>query len=166
MASSTPWFFKTSFAKYQRAPADDPLLSQVVRATTAAPTYFPPLTLEKHCLIDGGVFAANPALCAYAQARKLYPEETEILVVSLGTGSAVHNRPCSEINHWGIANWAVPISTVMVFLLKLMSFNSGRFEMCSANLPVSRQSPRCCFSNSSLLNVIFDQALSLITASF
>ena len=114
MASSTPWFFKTSFAKYQRAPADDPLLSQVVRATTAAPTYFPPLTLEKHCLIDGGVFAANPALCAYAQARKLYPEETEILVVSLGTGSAVHNRPCSEINHWGIANWAVPISTVML----------------------------------------------------
>ena len=114
MASSTPWFFKTSFAKYHRAPEDDPLLTQVVRATTAAPTYFPPLRMEQHCLIDGGMFAANPALCAYAQARKLYPEETEFLAVSLGTGSEVHNRPCSEINHWGIAGWAAPISSVML----------------------------------------------------
>ena len=63
-------------------------------------------------MIDGGVFASNPALCAYAQARKLYPEEKEFLVVSLGTGLQVHNRPCSEISNWGIADWAVPIIAV------------------------------------------------------
>ena len=114
MASSTPWFFKTSFARTHRAPVDDPLLTQVVRATTAAPTYFPPLGMEGHCLIDGGVFASNPALCAYAQARNMYPLEREFLVVSLGTGLEVHNRPCSEIEHWGIAGWAVPISGVML----------------------------------------------------
>lgn len=114
MASSTPWFFKTSFAKYHRGPADDPLLAQVVRATTAAPTYFPPLTLEDHCLIDGGVFASNPALCAYAQARNLYPVETDFLMVSLGTGLQVHNRPCLKIDDWGIVNWAAPISSVML----------------------------------------------------
>lgn len=114
MASSTPWFFKTSFAKQHRDPVDDPLLTQVVRATTAAPTYFPPLTMEEHCMIDGGVFAANPALCAYAQARNMYPEEKEFLVVSLGTGLQVHNRPCSKVNNWGIVDWAVPISAVML----------------------------------------------------
>ena len=75
MASSTPWFFKTAFAKDHRTPVDDPLLSQVARATAAAPTYFPPLTMEGHCMIDGGVFASNPALCAYAHARSIYPEE-------------------------------------------------------------------------------------------
>lgn len=114
MASSTPWFFKTSFAMNNRAPEDDPLLTQVVRATTAAPTYFPPLSMEGHCLVDGGVFASNPALCAYAQARNMFPDEKEILVVSLGTGLQIHNRPCSKIINWGIKDWAVPITTVML----------------------------------------------------
>ncbi len=114
MSSSTPWFFKTSFAREHRAPADDPLLTQVVRATTAAPTYFPPLAMEGHCLIDGGVFAANPAVCALAQARNMYPEERDFLVVSLGTGLITHNRPCSQVERWGTADWAVPISSVML----------------------------------------------------
>ncbi len=114
MASSTPWFFKTSYAKLHHSPVDDPLLTEVVRATTAAPTYFPPMTMEGHCMIDGGVFAGNPALCAYAQARNMYPEETEFLVVSLGTGQEMHNLPCSKIRSWGIAGWVAPISTVML----------------------------------------------------
>ena len=114
MTSSTPWFFKTSFARHHRAPADDPLLTQVVRATTAAPTYFPPLMMEGHCMIDGGVFACNPALCAYAQARNMYPEEKEFLVVSLGTGLQLLHKPCTEIENWGIADWAVPITGVML----------------------------------------------------
>ncbi len=114
MTSSTPWFFKTSFAKGHPAPADDPLLTQVVRATTAAPTFFPPLTMEGHCLIDGGVFAGNPSLSAYAEARRMYPNEKEFLVVSLGTGVHVHNRSCREVEKWGIAGWAVPIIDVML----------------------------------------------------
>lgn len=109
MTSDTPWFFKTSFAENHRDPVDDPLLTQVVRATTAVPTYFPPLSMEGHCMIDGGVFAANPTLCAYAQARVLYPQEEEFLVVSLGTGVEVLSRSCDEVQNWGIAKWAVPI---------------------------------------------------------
>lgn len=114
MASSTPWFFKTSFAKNHRTPADDPLLTQVARATASAPTYFPPLTLEKHCMVDGGLFASNPALCAYAQARNMYPEEKEFLVVSLGTGIQAHNRACSKISNWGIVDWAMPITGIVL----------------------------------------------------
>lgn len=114
MATSTPWFFKTSFARYHRSPADDPLLTQVALATSAAPTYFPPLPLEGHCMVDGGVFACNPALCALAQARNMYPLEKEFFVVSLGTGLENNDRPCSEIYGWGIVNWAVPITGVML----------------------------------------------------
>lgn len=114
MSSSTPWFFKTSYAKQHRNPVDDPLLTQVVRATIAAPTYFPPLVMEGHCMVDGGVFACNPALCAYAQARRMYPEEDDFLVVSLGTGLQEHNRPCSDVYSWGVIDWAVPISGVML----------------------------------------------------
>ncbi|MEA5013512.1 MAG: patatin-like phospholipase family protein [Candidatus Limiplasma sp.] len=114
MTSDTPWFFKTSFAKGHRDPVDDPLLTQVVRATTAVPTYFPPLDMEGHCMIDGGVFAANPTLCAYAQARVMYPEEEEFLVVSLGTGLELQPRSCDQVKNWGIAQWAVPIISVML----------------------------------------------------
>jgi patatin-like phospholipase/acyl hydrolase len=115
MTSDTPWFFKTSFAKEHRDdPENDPLLSQVVRATAAAPTYFPPLAMEGHCLVDGGVFATNPAVCAYAQARVMYPGEKEFLVVSLGTGLQIQARSCSEVKNWGILHWAVPISGVML----------------------------------------------------
>ena len=114
MTSATPWFFKTSLAKRRRGKADDPLLTQVTRATSAAPTYFPPLAMGSRCMVDGGVFASNPALCAYAQARTMYPLETEFLVVSLGTGLERQSHPCAEIGNWGIANWAVPITGVML----------------------------------------------------
>lgn len=114
MASSTPWFFKTTFAKTHRSEEDDPLLAQAAYATAAAPTYFPPLALGSLCLVDGGVFASNPAMCAYAEARKLYPHERDFLLVSLGTGVYVQNRPCSKVESWGIVKWAVPITDVML----------------------------------------------------
>lgn len=114
MASSTPWFFKTSFAREHPNPVDDPLLSEVVRATTAAPTYFPPVTLGSHCLIDGVVFAGNPALCAYAQARNMFPLEEEFFVVSLGTGLQERDRYCVEVKQWGVKDWAGSIIGVML----------------------------------------------------
>lgn len=114
MGSATPWFFKTTFAKQNRDLLGDPLLAEVARATSAAPTYFPPLALEGHCLTDGGVFACNPALCAYAEARNRYPLEKEFLLVSLGTGDQDHERPCNQVKDWGILGWAVPISAVML----------------------------------------------------
>ena len=39
-------------------------------------------------IIDGGVFANNPALCAYAEARKLFgARAAEMAILSLGTGT-------------------------------------------------------------------------------
>jgi len=50
-------------------------VKDVCRATSAAPTYFEPAQInsfynQQYTLIDGGVYANNPALCAYAEARK------------------------------------------------------------------------------------------------
>jgi len=55
----------------------DYLLRDVARATSAAPTYFEParvysLSGVSYPLVDGGVFANNPALCAYAEAREKF----------------------------------------------------------------------------------------------
>lgn len=114
MQSGTPWFFKSRFAADHRSSEDDPLLSQVARATSAAPTYFPPCKIgNKLCLIDGGVFANNPALCAYAEARKLNPSEKNYLIVSLGTGQHQKSYPYREIENWGTLKWAIPIFSVL-----------------------------------------------------
>ncbi|MFP3435364.1 patatin-like phospholipase family protein, partial [Paraburkholderia sp. SIMBA_061] len=48
------------------------LVCDAVRSTTAAPTYFECAHIKDglnrdYTLIDGGVFANNPTLCAYAE---------------------------------------------------------------------------------------------------
>ena len=115
LESRQPWFFARH--KARRDPAYDFPMRFVARATSAAPTYFEPLGLDitdpPGGLVDGGVFANNPAMCGYVEARKLHPEATEFLVVSLGTGQ--HTRPIhhAEARTWGLAMWAKPILNVV-----------------------------------------------------
>jgi predicted acylesterase/phospholipase RssA len=70
-------------------------MRQVARATSAAPTYFEPAKVgaegpvDYYAIVDGGVFANNPAICSYVEARKIleaqgsaFPTESDLLVVS------------------------------------------------------------------------------------
>jgi len=115
LESRQPWFFARH--KAQKDPAYDFPMRFVARATSAAPTYFSPeelSTSEQHGgLVDGGVYANNPALCAYVEAKDLHPDHDEILVVSMGTGQ--HTRPIQyeEAKDWGLAMWAKPILDVV-----------------------------------------------------
>lgn len=66
----------------------------VCRATSAAPTVFESARIQSldkvsFSLIDGGIFANNPSLCALAEVRKTKesPKVENIIMVSLGTGS-------------------------------------------------------------------------------
>ncbi|MGD8388173.1 MAG: patatin-like phospholipase family protein [Desulfobacteraceae bacterium] len=94
------------------------LMREAARATSAAPTYFEPARVPisnvsgKAALIDGGVFVNNPAMCAFAEAKRLWPEE-EILVVSLGTGELTRPINYEEACGWGLAGWAVPLLNVI-----------------------------------------------------
>lgn len=92
-------------------------LWQVARATSAAPTYFPPACIasmagEHWAMIDGGVFDNNPAASALASARRLYPEARRFLVLSLGTGARQESIDAGEASHWGLAEWAPRIVDV------------------------------------------------------
>lgn len=112
--SCSPWFFKTTHAKRTDNFIDNPYLFQVARGTSAAPSLFPPLKIgDNHCFIDGGVVANNPALCAYSEAKKLYPNENAFLVVSLGTGRRLKFHKYNNIKNWGALNWAIPILNVL-----------------------------------------------------
>jgi patatin-like phospholipase/acyl hydrolase len=112
-----PFFFKSW--KAQKDPSYDFPMGRVARATSAAPTYFPPAQLDVQGpinyvgLIDGGVFANNPTLCAYAEARVLHDATAEVLVVSLGTGQHTRSIPYQEAKNWGLVEWAQPLLSVV-----------------------------------------------------
>lgn len=109
-AGPAPHFFKTTAAR--RSPADDLPLSTVARATSSAPTYFEPLPLDGRSLVDGGVFAVNPAMCAFAEVLRRSPR-TEVTVLSLGTGERTRRRTWEQVRDWGLAEWARPILEVV-----------------------------------------------------
>jgi len=58
----------------------------VARATSAAPTYFPPVSSEGLAFIDGGVYANNPSSVAFFDALSTGHGSETVTLVSLGTG--------------------------------------------------------------------------------
>lgn len=108
-----PYFFKTSKAK-ETPETDDFRLSIVARATSAAPTYFEPVGDREKALVDGGVFAVNPAMCALAEVlNRDDVRPRDVVLLSLGTGQRTHKRTFEEIKDWGLAKWARPILDVV-----------------------------------------------------
>ena len=81
---------------------------QAAHASSAAPTYFEPVRLDGASLIDGGVFAVNPAMCAYAEVAG-----TLDLLLSLGTGEHTRALPYEKVRGWGQLEWARPVIDVV-----------------------------------------------------
>jgi patatin-like phospholipase/acyl hydrolase len=109
MGDPSPYFFKSRKARDQ---GEDFPLSQVARATAAAPTYFEPFELTGEALVDGGVFAANPAMCAFAEVMRFQPA-ADVVLLSLGTGQRTRKRHFADVKDWGLIEWAKPILDVV-----------------------------------------------------
>ncbi len=96
-------------------------------ATSATPTYFPPhrITTDHnnngfYTLVDGGVFANNPAQLAISEAKISSKREAnrvldtkDILIVSLGTGSLTSVYPYNEVKNWGLLQWGRPLLNII-----------------------------------------------------
>jgi predicted acylesterase/phospholipase RssA len=87
---------------------DDMTMVEAAHASAAAPTYFEPVRSGARTLIDGGVFAINPAMLAYAETGG----DLDVLA-SLGTGE--HTRPLhfAQVKDWGQLEWGRPIIDVV-----------------------------------------------------
>lgn len=61
---------------------------EAVRATSAAPLFFEPITLKasQATFVDGGIRANNPIDFLMSEARSLWPDREVGCVISLGTG--------------------------------------------------------------------------------
>lgn len=108
-------------------PGEDFLLRDVVRASSAAPTYFEPARIKRNdgfvfSLIDGGVYANNPALCAYAEVRKFdfeakgifKPSAKDLLIVSIGAGTVDNPYPFETVKNYGSIHWVKPIIDILM----------------------------------------------------
>lgn len=86
---------------------------QVADASSAAPTYFPTTevsmakTEDAFWLVDGGVTANNPTMCAIAEAIKVWPDESiqNLRVLSVGTGYRTRKINGPDSQKWGAMEW-------------------------------------------------------------
>ena len=76
------------------------------------------MTQVPYALIDGGLFANNPTLCAYAEARSKdqfdHPTAVQMLVLSLGTGEVKKQYPYKLAKDWGALEWIGPVLDIMM----------------------------------------------------
>jgi uncharacterized protein len=87
---------------------DDLSMVDAAHGSAAAPSYFEPARVGELTLVDGGVFATNPAMCAFADAG------TDVeLVVSLGCGEHTRVLPFEEVKDWGRLEWIRPALDVV-----------------------------------------------------
>lgn len=115
------WFFTNNLkSKFFRNNSGLPLW-QIVRASTAAPTYFPPQTIavpdntgkqQKYEFIDGGVSSYNnPALQVFLEAT--IPQygngwpmgADQVLLISLGTGFNSITIPEGKAAGYNLIDW-------------------------------------------------------------
>ena len=111
---------------------NDFYVRDIARATSAAPTYFETAKIQSvygtpYYLIDGGMFANNPAMCAYAEARTLnfgtalkhpdkpdQPNAKEMVMVSIGTGSTGKAYDYEKAKNWGAIEWLLPVIDILM----------------------------------------------------
>jgi patatin-like phospholipase/acyl hydrolase len=100
------YLFKTSHHTRLKRDYKVPIW-KVAMATAAAPTYFPSFNKIDHIrLVDGGVWANNPAVVGIAEAVSMLnvPINT-ICVFSLGTTDVIKSRP-KKLDNGGLIQWA------------------------------------------------------------
>ncbi len=117
------------FFRQHRAKTDENhnfLVRDVARATSAAPTYFETARIKNlnntpYPLIDGGVFANNPTMCSYSEARGMdfknkvkNPTAKDMLIISIGTGGIEKPYYYKEAKDWGMIAWIKPIIDIMM----------------------------------------------------
>jgi patatin-like phospholipase/acyl hydrolase len=133
----------------RKNPACDYYLKDVTLAASAAPAYFQParvtsLSGETYPLVDGGVFANNPTLCAYAEVYKEnmkgFSSEKKnaanVFILSIGTGASKKSYDYDPAVGWGPHGWIEPTLDVLLsganettdFILKQIfdSENAGK----------------------------------------
>jgi hypothetical protein len=147
-----PMIFSTFQLKQH--PARNALLSDITISTSAAPTFFPAHYFEtkddkgdtrSFNLVDGGLAANNPTLCAMSQVSQdiilgngeFFPQSPvdygKFIVISLGCGlNPSEKYSAKDAAKWGILNWIVKDGTAPIVDM----FNAASADMVDIHLSV------------------------------
>jgi patatin-like phospholipase/acyl hydrolase len=115
-----PLIMKNRPASYRKEDDPDFYMKDAVRGSSAAPTFFEPVHIRAvgeerdYLLLDGGVFAQNPAMCALVEARKVFPRAKKFTILSLGTGIPQRSYNYEQIKNWGFLEWVLPSKGVPI----------------------------------------------------
>jgi len=86
----------------------------VAMATSAAPLYFPAASVDGQRLVDGGVWANNPAVVAIAEAVSMLAVPLDaITVLNVGTIDQLTHHP-KRLDRGGLLHWAKPITPLIL----------------------------------------------------
>ncbi|CAM0946692.1 unnamed protein product [Alopecurus aequalis] len=147
----------TIFSSFQlkHTPAKNALLSDIAIGTSAAPTFFPAHYFEtkddkgdtrSFNLIDGGLAANNPTLCAMSQVSQdiilekgelFFPQNPvdygKFMVISLGCGlNPKESYGAKDAAKWGILKWIIKDGTAPIVDM----FNAASADMVDIHLSV------------------------------
>jgi len=129
----------------QKSSIDNYFIKDVARATSAAPTYFPPKQISSVYgsvinAIDGGIFANNPTMVAYSEAKEHFGADEKLFLLSIGPGSENKSYDINKATSWGMVGWLRPSIDM------LMSSNSEcvDYNMTKINTDYIRLSPSLC----------------------
>lgn len=159
-----PFYFLSRLAKIKEN--EDFLLKRIARSTSAAPTFFIPSEVEvgqeTHSFVDGGVFANNPSVLAYGEAKELIKntgtlafdpdvkptdKDLPIFMLSIGTGRTPKLVDGGEAVNWKSKNWIEPMMEIfmqgvaesthytMQHLLPKYTDGTSRYIRLNFNLP-------------------------------
>ncbi len=120
-------------------------MADAAMATSAAPTYFKPIDVEtidgpgspggrRQTLIDGGIYANNPAVFGLKEAQKIMPKGHEVLVVSVGTGDSKPDFQAEQVKRWGPLSWISPLNGVPILSMVLNAQARGADQVMKTAL--------------------------------
>jgi len=120
-SKSVPFPFFSNLAS--KSEDENFYLYDVARATSAAPTFLPPVEFgsvhssknggSKAVFVDGAISANNPSFQAIIAAKRVLPDH-KVFAVSIGAGTFTEKRPLyGDISKWGLLQWG-PAALLMM----------------------------------------------------
>lgn len=123
LTDQKPMFYKSYDFKGARYSSDtykEIKLDKIIDASSSPPSYFPSVEYEDtegiKYGVDGALFANNPCDSAYADALRLFNENEDIRILSIGTGNTVFKPVGKETQKWGPIQWVTKGSIFSVIL--------------------------------------------------
>ena len=92
-------------------------MTDLCLGTSSVPSYFSSISVQcnhkDHNLVDGGIFAVNPVLCAFAIAKKKNKNEP-VDIISIGNGNFNKSLSYEKTKSWGLLQWGSPAIDVII----------------------------------------------------